>query len=91
MIKIDKDKIEECHELYEQILRLKGCKQERLLRKNPKSIDNIINDLIHKRIDSELSQHIYAVIILMKASSNWNIFYRLLQRALPRKENVLTK
>ena len=37
-----------------------------------------------------LAQHLYAVIALMKASNDWKGFYRLLQRALPKKENVLT-
>ena len=34
--------------------------------------------------DPRLREHLYAVIALMKASPNWNSFYRLIERALPR-------
>lgn len=36
-----------------------------------------------------LAQHLHAVIALMRASSKWDDFYRLLQRALPKKGEQL--
>ena len=37
----------------------------------------------------KLAEHLASVIILMRASSNWKIFYRLIQRALPKfGENI---
>ena len=36
-----------------------------------------------------LSQHLFAVITLMKASSSWEKFYRLLDRSLPKKKSQI--
>jgi len=36
-----------------------------------------------------LSQHLHAVIGLMRASSNWEGFYRLMQRAFPKRGDTL--
>lgn len=60
-----------------------------LKKKNPKRIDGsrkhrhfqwLTEDVGHPR----LREHLTAVIALMRASNNWEGFYRLLQRALPR-------
>ena len=37
-----------------------------------------------------LAQHLHAVIGLMRATSNWEGFYRLLQRAFPKKNDQLS-
>jgi len=39
--------------------------------------------------DPKLREHLYAVIALMKASSNWDGFYRGIQRALPQQNKTL--
>jgi hypothetical protein len=39
--------------------------------------------------DPALAQHLYAVITLMKASSTWDGFYRLVQRSLPKKNETI--
>ncbi len=36
-----------------------------------------------------LAQHLHAVIGFMRASSTWNSFYRLMQRAFPKKGNTI--
>ncbi len=36
-----------------------------------------------------LAQHLYAVIALMKASPNWDKFYRSIQRALPKQNTTM--
>ena len=36
-----------------------------------------------------LAQHLWAVIALMRASTSWDQFYRMLQRALPKKNETL--
>ncbi len=37
----------------------------------------------------QLREHLQAVIVLMKASPNWDVFYRLIQRALPKLNHTL--
>ena len=37
----------------------------------------------------KLAEHLAGVITLMKASANWNGFYRLLQRALPKRNETM--
>ena len=37
-----------------------------------------------------LSQHLHTVIYMMKGSSNWAEFYRLIQKAFPRYDSTLT-
>ena len=44
----------------------------------------------NKAAESRLREHLTAVITLMKASTSWNSFYRLLQRALPKYKTELT-
>lgn len=36
-----------------------------------------------------LAQHLYAVIGFMRASSNWDQFYRLMQRAYPKRDTTM--
>lgn len=36
-----------------------------------------------------LAQHLHAIIGLMRASSSWDVFYRLLQRAFPKRSDQL--
>jgi len=48
----------------------------------------------HRRLTADvghpkLAQHLAGVITLMKASPNWNRFYRLLQRALPKRGDTM--
>jgi hypothetical protein len=54
-------------------------KDEKGRRKN-KLFQRLTDDIGHNALRS----HLFAVITLMKASPNWNSFYRLLQRALPK-------
>lgn len=60
-------------------LKRKTPKDEKGRRKN-KYHQWLTEDVGHPR----LREHLVAVITLMKASPNWNSFYRLLQRALPK-------
>ena len=63
---------------------------EELEKRNPKNASG--NRLVrhHQLLTDDighpaLSHHIHAVILFMKASSNWRTFYNLLQKALPIK------
>jgi hypothetical protein len=49
-------------------------------RRKHKLFQRLNEDIGHDK----LREHLIAVITLMKASPNWNSFYRLLQRALPK-------
>lgn len=48
----------------------------------------------HQRLTEDighpkLREHLASVITLMKASTNWNMFYRLLERSLPKYNTTL--
>ena len=49
-------------------------------RRKHKLFQRLTEDIGHQK----LREHLYALITLMKAAPNWNIFYRLVQRALPK-------
>jgi hypothetical protein len=49
-------------------------------RRKHKYFQRLTEDIGHEK----LKNHLSSVIILMKASPNWTVFYRLLQRALPK-------
>lgn len=38
--------------------------------------------------DPALTQHIHALVVLMRASPNWGAFYRSVERSLPRKNEA---
>ena len=48
-------------------------------RRKHKFFQHLTDDVGHPK----LKEHLASVITLMKASPNWNVFYRLLQRAIP--------
>ncbi len=55
-------------------------------RRKHKMFQNLTEDIGHPR----LREHLSAVIALMKASTSWNNFYRMIERALPRYNTTLT-
>jgi len=65
-------------------LRKKNPTNERGRRKT-KHFQWLTEDVGHPR----LREHLYAVIGLMRASSNWDEFYRILQRAFPKQNETL--
>jgi len=67
---------------------------EELQKRNPKDEKGNRQGRHHQLFTDEvghpaLAQHLYAVTGLMKASGKWDDFYRLLQRAFPRKNEQL--
>lgn len=65
-----------------------------LEKKNPKNEKGYRVARHHQWLSDEighpaLSQHIYAVITLMRASASWNAFYLSLQKALPKKNEQM--
>ena len=63
---------------------------EELEKRNPKAQDGNRRAKHHQWLTEDighpaLAQHLYAVVILMKSSSTWRIFYNRLQRVLPIK------
>lgn len=65
---------------------------EELRRKTPKDSKGRRKYKYHQWLTEDhgqprLQQHIIAVMALMRASPNWNHFYRLLQRSLPRYDD----
>ena len=54
-------------------------------RRKHKFFQRLTDDIGHGR----LREHLTSVITLMRASPNWNTFYRLLQRALPKYKQTL--
>ena len=65
---------------------------EELQQRNPKTEKGYRKGKHHQLLTDEvghpaLAQHLHAVIGLMRASSNWDGFYRLLQRAFPKKKD----
>ena len=55
-------------------------------RSKHKMFQNLTEDIGHPR----LREHLSAVIALMKASTSWDNFYRMIERALPRYNTTLT-
>jgi P63C domain len=55
-------------------------------RRKHKMFQNLTEDIGHPR----LREHLSAVIALMKASTSWDNFYRMIERALPRYNTTLT-
>jgi hypothetical protein len=55
-------------------------------RRKHKMFQNLTEDIGHPR----LREHLSAVIALMKASTTWENFYRMIERALPRYNTTLT-
>jgi len=64
-------------------LEKKNPRDEKWRRKN-KHFQHVTKDVGYPK----LKEHLSAVITLMKASTNWNSFYRGLQRALPRYDKI---
>ena len=67
---------------------------EELKKRSPKNEDGkrkgTLQQLFTDDIgDPALAQHLHAVTGLMRAASNWDGFYRLLQRAFPKKNDQL--
>lgn len=68
--------------------------REELERRNPKMEDGKRKHCYHQWFTIDighpaLAQHLHAVIGLMRASSNWDTFMRLLNRAFPKKGRQL--
>lgn len=62
---------------------------EELKRITPKDAKGRYKHKLHQRLTEEvghprLREHLAAVIVLMKASTTWDSFYRMLQRSLPK-------
>lgn len=67
---------------------------DELKRITPRDENGHLKYHYHRRLTAEvghpkLAQHLAGVITLMKASPNWNRFYRLLQRALPKRGDTM--
>ncbi len=67
---------------------------EELEKRNPKNESGNRSHRHHQWLTEDignpaLSQHIYALIALMKASTKWETFYRSVQRALPKKNETI--
>jgi hypothetical protein len=70
-----------------------GLLQELQVR-NPKNEKGYREHKHHQLLTDEvghpaLAQHLYAVIGLMRASSNWDQFYRMMQRAFPKRSTSM--
>ena len=68
---------------------------EELQRLTPRDESGRLKHKLHQRLTTDyghpkLREHLASVITLMKASPNWNTFYRLLQRSLPKYSPQLT-
>jgi len=68
---------------------------EELERRNPKDEKGNRRGKHHQLLTDEvghpaLAQHLYAVIGFMRASSDWDAFLRMLDRAFPRKNETLS-
>lgn len=62
--------------------------------KNPKNENGNRRSKHHQWLTDDvghpaLAQHLFGVIALMRASSTWDQFYRMLQRSLPKKNETL--
>jgi hypothetical protein len=67
---------------------------EELQARNPKNEKGYRDHKHHQLLTEDvghpaLAQHLYAVIGLMRASSNWDQFYRMMQRAFPKRSTSL--
>jgi len=67
---------------------------EELERKNPKNKSGNRSNRHHQWLTDEvghpaLSQHLHAVIGLMRASGSWEGFYRLMQKSFPKRGDTL--
>ena len=67
---------------------------EELEKKNPKNDKGHRVRRHHQWLTEEighpaLAQHLYAIIGFMRASTNWNDFYRMVQRAFPKKNTAM--
>lgn len=68
---------------------------EELKKRSPKNEDGKRKGTLQQLFtddvgDPALAQHLHAVTGLMRAASNWDGFYRLLQRAFPKKNDQLS-
>ena len=62
---------------------------DELRRVTPRDEKGRLKHHYHRRLTTDvghpaLEKHLHAVIALMRASSNWEGFYRLVQRSFPR-------
>jgi hypothetical protein len=67
---------------------------EELQKRNPKNESGNRSHRHHQWLTEEighpaLAQHIYALMGFMRASGNWEQFYRSIQRAFPKKGDQL--
>lgn len=67
---------------------------DELRRKNPKDSKGRRKQKLHQWLTEDVGhprfrKHIASVITLMRASTNWKNFYRMMQRALPKQNENL--
>lgn len=67
---------------------------DELKRRNPKTESGYRKQRHHQWLTEDighpaLAQHLHATIVLMRASSDWPSFYRMVERALPKKTDQL--
>ena len=67
---------------------------EELEKRNPTTEKGVRKVKHHQYLTDDighpaLAQHLFAVIALMRASSKWDNFYRILQRAFPKHGDQL--